>query len=184
MGAFADPSYYTEFRRQHEEAMTNAMAAIKKADSDYFKLTGRRYGVIEGYNLEDAEVVLVTMGSLAGTLRGVVQSMDGDVGLLRIRTYRPFPKNEIVNALRNAKVVSVMEKDVSIGLGEGALFTEIKALFQGRGEAHTTLGFIVGLGGRDVTASDVRGVISKSMDASKGKKVDEVTWVGLREDWT
>ncbi|MFQ5815913.1 MAG: pyruvate synthase subunit PorA [Candidatus Hydrothermarchaeaceae archaeon] len=181
MGAFADPSYYTEFRRQHEDAMAMAMAAIKKADSDYSRLTERRYGVVEGYNLEDARIVLVTMGSLAGTIKGVLHSMNGDVGLLRIRTYRPFPKDEIAEALSNAEVVSVVEKDVSIGLGEGALFTELKALFQGRRDERRVLGFIAGLGGRDVTSKDVEGVISKSMDASRGRKVDEVTWVGLKE---
>ncbi len=183
MGAFADPSYYTEFRRQHEDGMAKAMKAIKKADSDYSKLTGRSYGVIEGYNLDNARIVLVTMGSLAGTIKGVLKSMNGEVGLLRIRTFRPFPKGEILEALSNAEVVSVLDKNISIGLGEGALFTELKALFQGRDDGHRALGFIVGLGGRDITSKDVEDIISRSKEASEGKEVDAVTWVGLKEAW-
>jgi len=181
MGAFADPSYYTEFRRQHEDAMEKSKDTIKKADSDYSKLTGRSYGVVEEYNLDNARVVLVTMGSLAGTIKGVLSSMNGEVGLLRIRTFRPFPKEEVLKALKNAEVVSVLDKNISIGLGEGALFTELKALFQGVNGGQKALGFIVGLGGRDVTAEDIEGIISKSADARSGKEVDETTWVGLKE---
>lgn len=177
MGAFAGPDTYTEFRFAQEKAMGNALEVVKKVDREYKKITGRGYGLIESYKTENADIILVTIGSLAGTIKEVVDAHSGKVGLVRIRALRPLPKAEILQALENARVVSVIEKDVSIGFGEGALFTEIKALLHGAGKNTRALGFIAGLGGRDVTPANIEEVIKKS---SAGKNTGETTWVGLR----
>lgn len=178
LGAFADPSTYMEFRHEQQEAMARAVKIIQKAGEEFGQMTGRKYGLVEGYGLDGAEIVVVTMGSLAGTIKEVI-SKNRKVGLLRIRAYRPFPKKEIVTALKGAEAVAVVEKDVSIGLGEGALFSEIKGALYDLKERPPIAGFIAGLGGRDVPPSDIAGIIEKSREMLK-KGVGETTWVGLK----
>ncbi len=180
MGAYADPRYYTEFRYEHERAMGEALEYIKKVDKEYKKATGREYGLVEPYNLEGADVVLIAMGSVVGTIKTVIDSLKLPVGLLKIRVYRPLPKDEILKALKEAKVIGVIDKNITVGLGEGALFTEIKALLQGKGN-QKVLGFIAGLGGRDITPGDVKDIISQCFGSLKPKSASEgVTWVGLK----
>jgi pyruvate ferredoxin oxidoreductase alpha subunit len=179
MGAFADPSSYMEFRREQQRAIVGSLDVIKKADEEFGRVFGRSYGGhIEKYNMENADIVLVTLGSVAGTIKETIDSMEG-VGLLRIRTYRPLPKEEILDALKDAKVVAVIEKDVSIGLGEGALYSEIKGLLYSSKLSPKTIGCIVGLGGRDVTFDNIKEVVSLAQQAEKGE-VEEVSWVGLK----
>ncbi|MFQ5975224.1 MAG: pyruvate synthase subunit PorA [Candidatus Hydrothermarchaeales archaeon] len=180
-GAFADPSTFTEFRYAQEEGMRNALEVIKEVDKEYQELTGRGYGIIEDYNTKDGEIVLVSLGSVVGTIKEVIDELKEEVsvGILKIKLFRPFPEKEILEALKNAKVVSVIEKDVSIGMGQGALYNEVKAALYNSDISPKTLGFIAGLGGRDVTLDNIREVISLSQTAMK-KDVPEVTWVGLK----
>lgn len=177
-GAFADPSSYMEFRHEQELAMNRAIDVVKKAGEEFGKHFGRTYGLVESYNLENAEIVLVTMGSVSGTLKEIIDSED-NVGLLRIRLYRPLPKEEILDLLKDAKVVSVIEKDVSVGIGEGALYSEIKGMLYPSDINPKTLGFIIGLGGRDVTLESVKEIVSLSKKAKDGQ-VKEVSWIGLK----
>lgn len=180
LGAYADPSTYTEFRYENEQAMQRALEVIKGVDKEYGKLFGRGYGLLEEYNTKNAEVVILTMGSVAGTIKEVIDRLkDRSVGLIRLRCYRPFPKKELLAALSRAKVVAVVEKDVSLGLGEGALFSEVKGLLYGAESKPKALNFIVGLGGRDVTPRAVEEIATKSRSALK-RSVDEVTWAGLK----
>lgn len=178
-GAFAEPPYYTEFRWEQEEAMRRALEVIREADREYGRLTGRSYGLLEEYNMEGAEVVLVTMGSVAGTIKEVIDALKVPVGLIKLRAYRPLPKSELLESLEGARVVGVLEKDVSVGLGEGALFSELKGLLYRVAERPKLLGFIAGLGGRDITPKDVEGVIAKVRKALK-EEMEEVHWVGLK----
>ena len=179
-GAFADPSTFTEFRYGQEEGMRNALEVIKEVDKEYQELTGRGYGIIEEYNTKNADIVLVSLGSVVGTIKEVVDEVKDDVsvGVLKIKLFRPFPEKEILNALKNAKVVSVLEKDVSIGMGQGAVYNEIKAALYTSNISPKTLGFIAGLGGRDITLDNIRELISLSKNALE-KEVPEITWVGL-----
>jgi pyruvate ferredoxin oxidoreductase alpha subunit len=179
-GAFADPSTYMEFRKEQERAMERALEVVRRVDREYEGITGRHYSVVEEYNTDDAEVVIVTMGSVAGTIKEAIDSLgDSSIGLLRIRLYRPLPKEDILRVLENAKVVGVVEKDVIIGLGGGALFSEIKALLYNSKSRPKVLGFVVGLGGRDVSLDNIREIIAKSKEAIEGE-VEEVYWVGLK----
>jgi len=180
-GAFADPSTFTEFRYAQEVGMRNALEIIKDIDEEYMKLTGRGYGVIEEYNTKDADVVLVSLGSVVGTIKEVVDELKDDVsvGVLKVKLFRPFPEKEVLEALKNAKIVSVIEKDVSIGMGQGALYNELKAALYNSDIHPKTLGFVAGLGGRDITLDNIKEIISLSEDAIE-KDVAEITWVGLK----
>ncbi len=181
MGSLGDPKYYMEFRKQQELAMEKALHVAKQADEEFKEIFGRSYGLVEEYNLENAEIVLVTMGSVAGTIKETIDALgDESVGLLRIRLFRPFPKEEVRRALSRAKVVNVIEKDVSIGFGEGALMTELKSVLYGSGVR--VLGTVAGLGGRDVTPEHIREAIARAKRALRGESVEEVAWAGLKEE--
>ncbi len=106
-----------EHKRQQAEAMRNAKPVILEVAKDYAKLTGREYGLFEEYRMEDAEVAVVVLGSTAGTAKAVVDELraDGGVraGLLKIRVFRPFPAEEIAEALKDVKAVAVMDRSDS-----------------------------------------------------------------------
>ncbi len=181
MGSLGDPNYYMECRKQQELAMERALEVARRADEEFRRVFGRGYGVVEEYNMEDAEVVLVTMGSVAGTIKDTIDMLgDESVGLLRLRLFRPFPKEAVRRALADAKVVNVIEKDVSIGMGEGALMTELKSVLYG--SDIKVLGTVAGLGGRDITTEHIRQAVERAQRALRGERVDEVAWAGLKEE--
>ncbi|NOZ82449.1 MAG: pyruvate ferredoxin oxidoreductase [Euryarchaeota archaeon] len=180
MGSLGDPNYYMECRKQQEIAMEHALRVAEEADEEFRRVFGRGYGILEEYNMQDAEVVLVTMGSVAGTIKETIDMLGSDVGLLRLRMFRPFPKEAVRRALRNAKVVNVIEKDVSMGFGEGALMTELKSVLYG--SDIRILGTVAGLGGRDITTEHVRQAIERAERALRGERVEEVAWAGLKEE--
>jgi pyruvate ferredoxin oxidoreductase alpha subunit len=130
---------------------------------------------MDEYYCEDAEIILITMGSLCSTIRDVVddlRSRGEKVGLLKIRSYRPFPKKMIYEAVKNADKVAVLDKNISFGMG-GALYTDIKANI---GDIET-YGFIVGLGGRDITPDHIEDIVKKTKNPTQ-----DITWIGLKEE--
>ena len=174
LGNFADPEYYTEARHDMQVAMDKSMEVIKEVGAEFGEKFGREYGLTESYLCEDAEIILVCMGSMASTVRYVVDNLreKGEkVGLLKIRAYRPFPFEEIDEITKNADKLAVLDKNFSFGIG-GALFADIKT------KCHKeTYGFILGLGGRDVVPE----YIEEAVELTKNP-VKEVTWLGLKED--
>ena len=174
LGNFADPEYYTEARHDMQVAMDKSMEVIKEVGAEFGEKFGRTYGLTEPYLCEDAEIILVCMGSMASTVRYVVDQLreKGEkVGLLKIRAYRPFPYEEIDEIVKNADKLAVLDKNFSFGIG-GALFADLKT------KCHKeTYGFILGLGGRDVIPE----YIEEAVELTKNP-VKEVTWLGLKED--
>jgi pyruvate ferredoxin oxidoreductase alpha subunit len=162
-GPIGYPSVYTEFKKQQQEAMMNALPLIKKVHDEFRKKFGRGYGdgLTEEYKTKDAEKILVCMGTMTGTAREVVDEMRGHgkrVGLLKIRCFRPFPKEEINKSCRNAKEIIVIDRAVSFG-NAGPVFVEVRdALFNSGVEVS---GLIAGLGGRDVTKEDLKNAFKK-----------------------
>jgi len=187
IGPVALQNYYFEFKRQQEEAMRNAAKVIRQIHDEYAELTGRHYGdgLLDWYKLDDADVVIVCAGSTAGTVKTVIDELRAEgikAGLLRIRTYRPFPAKEIADALAKAKAVAVMDKSMSFGGNGGALFHETRhALYDGK--AHPfVVNYIFGLGGRDTSPSQLRRIYEDLQKIVETKHVDElVRYVGLRE---
>ena len=180
-GAFADPSTYMEFRFEQQKAMNNALTVINDVERDFEKTFGRSYGgLVDEFNLEGADIVIVTLGSVSGTIKDVIEeSVGSNVGLLRIRAFRPFPDEAIRNALKNAKVVGVIEKDVSIGLSKGALVSEIRdAMYGNENSTPKIISFIAGLGGRDIGIYSIENVI-KTCENALESEVDDVCWVDL-----
>lgn len=183
IGPIADPNYYMEFKLVQDEAMKEAERVLKDEDEKFSEIFGRRYGLVEEYRTDDADVVLVTMGSLAGTIKDVVDRMrekGKNVGLVRVRLYRPFPKDEIVRALKDYDVVGVIEKDNCFGFGGGALFHDVRSALYGKSNAKV-IGFVAGLGGRDIPYWDIEKAYEICYEA-RVKEVPDVVWIGVR-DW-
>jgi len=159
-GMYATPEYYTEFRYEIDQAMRRAKEAFIRAGREFGEQFGRDYSaLLEGYRLDDADTALVAMGSICGTAKDAVDEMRDagrKVGLLKIRTYRPFPGPEIVEALKGVSTVAVLDKNISLGNG-GAVGTEVKSALYGTGI--TVYDYIIALGGRDVRKRDIAAVV-------------------------
>ena len=183
-GAFADPSTYTEFRYQQFEAQLKALSKIEEVARQFEESFGRYYGgLLDGYFLDDAEMVIVTLGSVVGTVKDAIDAMRSEgkkVGLLKIRSYRPFPVQALRKALKDAAVIAVMEKDVAIG-GEAGLVTDLKAAFYSSSIRTPIIGFAAGLGGRDITIKDIRKIVEKAEAARKGD-LSEFEFLALRKE--
>ncbi|MDP2845525.1 MAG: pyruvate synthase subunit PorA [Candidatus Methanoperedens sp.] len=184
-GAFADPSTYTEFRYKQEKAMGVALAKIEEVANEFKDIYGRYYGgLIDGYMLDDAEIVIMAMGSVIGTIKDTIDALRSEgesVGLLKVRSFRPFPAEAIKNALKNAKTVVTLDKNISIGKNEGALCTEIKACLHNTDLRVPVIGFMLGHGGRDIPISMIKKIVNKAKLVEKGIFV-ESEYADLRED--
>ena len=183
-GAFADPSTFTEFRYQQFEAQLKALPKIEEVARQFQESFGRYYGgLIDGYFLDDAEIVIVTLGSVVGTIKDAIDAMRSEgkkVGLLKIRSYRPFPVQALRKALKDAAVIAVIEKDVAIG-GEAGLVTDLKAAFYNSSIRAPIIGFAAGLGGRDITIKDIRKMVENAEAARKGA-LSEFDFLALRQE--
>jgi pyruvate ferredoxin oxidoreductase alpha subunit len=187
MGPIAFPNYYFEFKRQQEEAMRNALELIQKVNIEYAELTGRSYGngLVEKYQLDDAEVAVVCVGSTSGTLKTIVDKLREEgvkAGLLRLRTFRPLPVEALRSALENVKALAVMDKSMSFGGEGGAVFHEVRhVLYDARAHPHV-VNYIYGLGGRDSSPSELRSVYEDLLRILKTGAVEKsVNYLGLRE---
>jgi pyruvate ferredoxin oxidoreductase alpha subunit len=160
MGAMVGPEAYMETRYNMHGDMMDARLVIDQAARDFEAQFGRWHGgLVETYDMEDADLVLVSMGSVLGTMREAIDELRREglnVGLLKIRCFRPFPINAVHDAIKDIEVVGVIEKDISLGL-EGTLCSEMRSAFCGE-ESPDISSFIMGLGGRDITIEEIKQV--------------------------
>lgn len=173
----AGPDYNLEFHYQQHLATLKAGEKIKEADAAYGKLFGRTYGgLVEAYRCDDADAVLITLGSVTGTTRCVVDAMRAEgkkVGLLKIRCMRPFPAEDIRQALRGVKAVGVLEKDLGHGY-EGVVYTNVNSALIHAEQPPKTFNFIGGLGGRSILKSDIANCFDKLLRQAAGEQQDQV----------
>lgn len=187
IGPVALPNYYFEFKRQQEEAMKNAMNVIQQIHDECAQLTGRAYGdgLLEQYKLGDAEIAVICVGSTAGTAKAVIDELRNSgvkAGLLRIRTYRPFPAEAIVKALRKAKAVAVMDRSMSFGGRGGAVFHEVRHALYDSATRPYVVNYIYGLGGRDTSPTQIKKIFDDLQKILQTKHVEDlVHYIGLRE---
>ncbi len=183
-GAFADPSTFTEFRYQQFEAQQKALVKIEDVAREFEETFGRYYGgLLDGYFLDDAETVIVTLGSVVGTIKDAIDDMRSagkKVGLLKLRSYRPFPAQALKKALKNANCIAVIEKDVAIG-GEAGLVTDLKSAFYNSSIKTPIIGFVAGLGGRDITIKDIKKIVARAEASRKGIE-SEFEFLNLRTE--
>ena len=183
IGFSAGPEYNRYFKYQEHQDLLNAPAVIEEVERRFAQVFGRRYpGLVEAVQCEDADYVLVTLGSAAGLVRTVVESLRAQglrVGLLRIRYLRPLPTVALAAALGNAKAVAVLEKDVSFG-AEGTVFTNVNSALQQAGVRVPTYDFIGGLGGDDIMPVQVEAIFRTLVrSVSEGVEVPRVSFLGI-----
>ncbi|MDP2808501.1 MAG: transketolase C-terminal domain-containing protein [bacterium] len=182
MGAINLTDYYFEHRRAMVDAQNNALKVIKEVGSEFGKKFDTNYGLIEKYQLDDAEVAIVALGSTCGTAKVVIDKLRKQgvkAGLLKIRVFRPFPVEEIVKALENIQTVAVLDRSDSIGSFGGPVFTEIRSALYGSAKKPQIAGVIYGLGGREIDMEQIEGLF---LDLKAGKvKADSVSYLGVRE---
>ncbi len=176
--------YYFEHKRQQAEGMAKAQAAIEKVAKEFKSAFGREYGIIDAYKLDDAEFVVVGLGSTMGTLRMVIDEARKSgmkAGLLKLRVFRPFPREVIRDALKNKKAVAILDRSDSFNNVSGPLYSEITSALYGITQI-PVVDYIYGLGGRDVSVNMLHRVVKDTYDiAQKGKTEKRLTYLGVRE---
>lgn len=183
LGAASPPEYIQEVRWETDFRMRRAAEVLQEVDRAYESAFGRSYGgAIETYRLEDAEVGLVTLGTVTSTARDVVDSMRArgeKVGLIKLRYFRPFPADRLRDVTEDLRAIGVYDRAVSFGVGGPTYIETRNALY----DSHKVpiLGFLAGLGGRDVTHGDVELMVRKVQAAgARGRRAGGVTWIGTR----
>jgi pyruvate ferredoxin oxidoreductase alpha subunit len=184
-GSFGTPDYYMEFKYAQTKALEDSEKVIDEVFADFKERFGREYKKINTYKTEDADIILVTLGSMSGTARASVDKMreaGKKVGCAKMTVYRPFPAKELVDLARNTKVLAIVDRDISPGFG-GAVFGEAAAQFINETQKPILMNFIVGLGGRDITISDFESMVEKGEKAQyTGKPEKMVEWINLYEE--
>lgn len=182
-GSFGTPAHYTEFKYQQWEAMKNAEKVIDEVFSEFHKKFGRKYEKVSEYRTDDADIIFLTMGSMSGTARAAVDSLREKgikAGTAKLTVFRPFPFDEIKSLSRKAKVLAVVDRNISFGFG-GAVFAEVSGALVNEKEKPFIMDFILGLGGRDVTQDDFFTMAEKATEAMETGNAQMVTWINLKE---
>ena len=185
------PTHLFEHKRLQVEALANAKKVFKKISEKYKKISGRKINMIDTYMVEDAETVIIAIGSTAETIEEVVdrRRKNGEkVGVIAIRMFRPFPSEEIISALKNVKNIAVMDKVMDYSLNGGPLYKEIISAIYGMKEKNKdrdkekdkniiVSNYIYGIGGRDIGVDDIEGIFDDILDNSNNEKI---RYVGLK----
>lgn len=184
VGALDLTDYYFEHKRQQIEALKDSKPVILDVAKEYAAKSGRSYGLFEKYMMDDAEVAIVAMGSTAGTAKVTIDTLREKgmkVGLVKPRVFRPFPKEELADALKNLKAIAVMDRSDSMNGQEGPLCLETKAALYDKGLNKTVLNYIYGLGGREIRLDEIEAVFNDLSAAAKGTKKSAVIYLSVRE---
>ena len=187
MGPLDLYDYYFEHKRQQEEAMQRALQKIKQVHDEYGEISGRGYGngLIDPYRLEDAEMATICMGSTAGTTKVIVDQLRAKgvkAGLLRLRTYRPLPSQDLTKALENVKAIAVMDRSHSFGAHGGPIFHEVRHVLYDAPTRPQVVNYIYGLGGRDMPQTLIHEIYKDLQKIVETKRVEKpVQFIGLRE---
>ncbi len=184
-GPIAMADSYMEFKRQQREAMMNAYKVIREAGEEFAELKGKKYEHIETYKTEDAEYILIVMGSAAGTAKYTVDGLreKGEkVGLIKVRTFRPFPYYDVVDVIdaSNVKAIGVMDRAETFGGYSGPLFEEVCTSLYTRGKIYPITGIVYGLGGRDCNLNHIEEAFDVVKRKAAGMDVPPVTYLNLR----
>ncbi len=184
MGAFGPPFIYTEVKWAQEVNLEAAKAVILECWQEFGKTFGRYYSPVESHHSEGAKVLLLTMGSLSETAMVAVDKMRGEgkeVGLLKLRLWRPFPFAELRQAVKDAEVLIVLDRALSFGGPGGPVCSEVKAALYHETKKPKVIGFVGGLGGRDISMSGFEEMINKGAELARTGSEREFEIFGVRE---
>ncbi len=184
MGDFGPPVIYSEAKWAQEVNLRASKGVILKTWKEFGKAFGRHYSPVEHYHSEDAKVLLLTMGSFSETAMTAIDKMRGegrDVGLVRLRLWRPFPFEEIRQAVENAETLIVLDRALSFGGPGGPVCSEVKAALYGEAKKPKIVSFVGGLGGRDITPAGFEQIINRGIEISEKGSPNEFEIFGVRE---
>ncbi len=185
VGPYSVTNYYFEAKRAQAEALKNAKKVVLDVAKEYEKITGRSYGLFEEYKMDDAEYAVVIMGSAAGTTKDAVDALRAQgkkVGLIKIRLFRPFPADEIANALEGVKAVALMDRTESYNDTCGPIGADVTTALYRANRDCLTVNYVYGLGGRDVRVEDMQGIYNElEKIANDGKVENPYRYMGVRE---
>ena len=178
-------SYLFEHKYQQAEAMRNAKKVILEVAKDFEKMTGRKYELFEKYKTDDADIVVVCMNSTAGTSKVVVDELREKgikAGMIKVRVFRPFPAEEIAEALGNLKAVAIMDKADSLNAMGGALYEDVISSMYTAKKQVPAVSYVYGIGGRDTTSNNIHEVFDYLTQVAKTGEIDNpYRYVGLRK---
>ena len=184
VGPYANSPFYMETKKNQRNAMIQAKKVILDVCAEYEKISGRKYGLFEEYKLDDAEYAIVIIGSAAGDTKDAVDMLREKgikAGLLKVRVFRPFPGEEMAEALKNVKAIAILDRCESFSGQGGPLGSELKAALLDAGNKAVTVNYFYGLAGRDYTPEDAERVYQDLMDYTANKKpVEQFKYIGLR----
>ncbi|MFO8011495.1 MAG: transketolase C-terminal domain-containing protein [Dehalococcoidia bacterium] len=184
MGAFGPPFIYTEAKKAQEVDFEKSKDVILKGWKEFGEIFGRNYSPVEKYAADDAEILMMTMGSLGETASLAVDRMreaGKKVGLIKLRLWRPFPFDEFRAAVQNARVLIVLDRCISFGGPGGPVASEVRSALYSQAQRPRVVGLVGGLGGRDVTPEEFEYMFNRGIEASgKGEDV-EFEMIGVRE---
>jgi pyruvate ferredoxin oxidoreductase alpha subunit len=185
MGPLDLQDYYFEHKMQQVEAMEQALKAIPEIDAEYAKISGRKYEFLHSYMMEDAEVALIGIGSTMGTVRYAVDQLRSEgvkAGLIKMRVFRPFPVEALIETVGDLPVLGILDKAASFGAPGGPLYEEVKTVFYDEDQRPLIKDFVYGLGGRDASPDLIRGMYEDLLEAcKKGEISEKVSFVGVRQ---
>ncbi len=184
MGDFAPPVIFTETKWAHETSIRASKDVIQECWDEFAGIFGRQYSPIDKHHSDGARVVIMTMGSVGETASVAVDKMRADsqdVGLIRLRLWRPFPFEELRQSVKDADILIVLDRDISFGGPGGVLASEVRSALFNQDRKPKVVSFVGGLGGRDITVADFENIIKKGIEiAGKGSK-NEYEIYGVRE---
>lgn len=184
MGGMGAPDLYTETKKAQEVNLAAAKEVILEVWSEFGSIFGRSYSPVEGYQTEGAKVLLLAMGSFSETAMSTIDALRDEgkeVGLIELRLWRPFPFEEVRQAVKDAEVLIVLDRALSFGGPGGPVCSEVKSALYGEAKRPKVIGFVGGLGGRAISTDGFKEMINKGIDiAQKGSK-QEFEMFGVRE---
>lgn len=184
MGGLAMPGIYTEVKKRQQDDLANAKSVVLKAWQEYGDIFGRYYHPVEHYKTEGAKTLLLTMGSYSETASLGVDRMREkgmDVGLIRLRLWRPFPYDEIVQAVKGVDTLIVLDRAISFGGPGGPVSSEIRSALFNLPVKPKVVDFIAGLGGREISPEDFEDIVRRGMEMSRTGNIPAFEMYGVKE---
>jgi pyruvate ferredoxin oxidoreductase alpha subunit len=184
MGAFAVPQFYTEIKKAQEVDFEKTRPIIRETWDEFAKIFGRKYEAVEKYKTDGAETLLLTMGSFSQTASLAIDELrkNGEkVGQIRLRLWRPFPFEELKEAVRGAKRLIILDRAISSGGPGGPVASEVKSALYGVDNAPKIASFIAGLGGRDVLPEHFIDMIHRGVELADKGQEGPYELLGVRE---
>ena len=178
-GALVTPGDWFELRYGIQQAMDQALEVARQADAEFGERFGRRWGLVESYRMEGAEVALVTSSTITSTARDVIDTMRGEgiaIGLVKVRLFRPFPVQDVIRVLQGVRKVAVLDRNLTFGQC-GVFAEEIKAALYSSSLRPALFDFVLGLGGRDVTPATVREAAETTLQHDVPS--EQINWIGV-----